>query len=84
MLPYVMATVLAKEERFSEVLDVRALLALATSDTNLHLVATLINIKLAPIVHITIGHRRNDLNGVREAARGLVWHGLSRHFCCNL
>jgi hypothetical protein len=40
-----MAMVLTREERLGEVLDVGALLALATSDTNLHLIATLVNTK---------------------------------------
>jgi hypothetical protein len=78
-----MAIVLAKEERLGEVLDVGTLLALATSNTNLHLVATLINTELALAGHVVVGHRRNDLNGVRQAMPGLVWRGLFQHFCCN-
>ncbi|CAM6017988.1 unnamed protein product [Sphagnum balticum] len=79
MLPYVMAMVLAREERLGEVLDVRALLALVTSDANLHLVATFINRELALIGHVAIGCRRNDLDGVRQAVPGLVWRGLCQH-----
>jgi hypothetical protein len=77
MLPYVMAMVLAKEERLGEVLDVGALLALATSDANLHLVATLVNTELAPTSHVAVGCHQNDLDGVRQVMFGLVWHDLS-------
>jgi hypothetical protein len=84
MLPYVMATVLAREERLGEILDVGALLALATNDANLHLITTLVNAELAPTNHVTIGHRRNDFDGIRQAMPELVWHVLSQHFCCNL
>jgi hypothetical protein len=72
MLPYVMAMVLAREERLGEVLDVRALLALATNDANLHLVATLVNTKLALTGHVAVGHRQNDLDDARQAVLGLV------------
>jgi ribosomal protein S12 methylthiotransferase accessory factor YcaO len=78
-----MATVLAREERFGEVMDVEALLALATNDANLHLVATLVNTELAPIGHVAVGRCRNDLDGVRQAVPRLVWRGLSRNFYCN-
>ncbi len=84
MLPYVMVTALAKEERLGEVLDVGALLALVTNDANLHLVVTLLNTELAPTGHVAVGRRRNDLDGIRQAVPELVWRGLSRHFCCNL
>jgi hypothetical protein len=77
MLSYVMVTVLAMEERLGEVLDVKALLALATNDANLHLVATLVNIELALASHVAVGRRQNNLNGVHQAVPGLVWRGLS-------
>ncbi|CAM6030945.1 unnamed protein product [Sphagnum balticum] len=83
ILPYVMATVLAREEQLGEVLDVEALLALVTNNANLHLIATLVNTELAPAGHITVGRHQNDLDGVRQVVLGLVWHGLSQHFCCN-
>jgi len=78
-----MATVLAREEQLGEVLDVGALLALAISNANLHLVATLVNTELAPASHVAIGHYQNDLNGIRQAMPGLVWDGLSQHFYNN-
>jgi hypothetical protein len=64
MLPYVMVVVLAKEERLGEVLDVGALLALATSDVNFHLVATLVDVELTPASHVVIGRCQNDLDGI--------------------
>jgi hypothetical protein len=83
MLPYVMATVLVREEQLGEVLDVEALFTLATSDANLHLVTTFVNIELAPTSHVVVERCRNDFDGVRQAMPELVWHGLSRHFSCN-
>ncbi len=55
MLPYVMAAVLAREERLGEVLDVGVLLALATSNANLHLVATFIDVEFASASHVAVG-----------------------------
>jgi hypothetical protein len=83
MLPYVMATVLAKDEWLGEIPDVRVLLVFATNDANLHLIATLVNTELAPGGHIVVGRRQNDLNGVHQTVPGLVWRGLSQHFYCN-
>ncbi|CAM6023247.1 unnamed protein product [Sphagnum balticum] len=77
MLPYVMATVLAREERLGEILDVGTLLALATNDANLHLVTTLVNTELAPAGHVTIGRRQNNLDDIGQVVPGLVWCGLS-------
>ncbi|CAK9862316.1 unnamed protein product [Sphagnum jensenii] len=77
MLPYVMAVVIAREERLGEVLDVGALLALATNDANLHLIATLVDAKLTPAGHIAVGRCRNDLDGKHQAMPELVWCGLS-------
>jgi hypothetical protein len=54
-MPYVMAIVLAREERLCEVLDVGTLFALVTNNANLHFVATLVDIELAPVGHVTIG-----------------------------
>jgi hypothetical protein len=83
MLPYVMVAVLAKEEWLGKILDVEALLVLATNNANLHLVTTFINTELALKSHIVVGRRRNDLNGVCQGVPELVWHGLSQHFCCD-
>ncbi len=57
MLPYVMATILAREERLGDILNIEVLLALATSDTNLHLITTLIDAKLALVGHVNVGCR---------------------------
>jgi hypothetical protein len=57
MLPYVMATVLAKEERLSEVLDVGMLYALVTNNTNLHLLVTFVDVELALVGHVAVGCR---------------------------
>jgi hypothetical protein len=83
MLPYVMVVVLAKEERLGELLDVETLFALATNDTNLYLVMTFIDVELASTGHVTVGRRRNDLDGIRQAMPELVWCGLSQHFYYN-
>jgi len=57
MLPYVMATILAREERLGDILDIEVLLALATSDTNLHLITTLVDAELALVGHVDVGCR---------------------------
>jgi hypothetical protein len=64
MLPYMMAVVLPKEEWLGEILDVRMLLVLPTSNANLHLIATFVNAEFALVRHVAIGCRRNDLDGV--------------------
>jgi len=55
MLPYMMDVVLAREERFGEVLDVEVLFALVTNNANLHLVTTLVDVKLALVGHAAVG-----------------------------
>jgi hypothetical protein len=83
MLPYVMAVVFAREERLGEILDVEALFVVVTNNVNLHLIATFINVELAPTSHVVVGRRQNNLDGIRQAMPKLVWRGLSQHFYCN-
>jgi hypothetical protein len=86
VLPLVVAAVLERGERLREVLDVAALLALATRHADLHDVTALVQAELAPDDHITTTFRRDDLQskfqGVRLLKRRqLLAHLLVRHPC---
>jgi hypothetical protein len=86
VLPLVVAAVLERGERLREVLDVAALLALATRHADLHDVTALLQAELVPDGHIAASFRRDYLQikfkGVRLLKRRQpLSHSLVRHTC---